>query len=68
MLHAFQLNGAVKGARRRDTFAEHRKGWEAPIAKLLVKHKVSAVFHGHDHLYAKKILMELSTRKFRNLV
>lgn len=32
-------------------FATHRRGWAMPIHDLLVKHKVSAVFHGHDHLY-----------------
>lgn len=34
-------------------FAEHRKGWAMPIHDLLVKHHVSAVFHGHDHLYVR---------------
>jgi hypothetical protein len=34
-------------------FAEHRPGWAMPIHDLLVKHKVSAVFHGHDHLYVR---------------
>jgi phosphatidylethanolamine-binding protein (PEBP) family uncharacterized protein len=32
-------------------FAERRPGWPMPIHDLLVKHGVSAVFHGHDHLY-----------------
>ena len=32
-------------------FAQHRAGWALPIHDLLVKHHVSAVFHGHDHLY-----------------
>lgn len=32
-------------------FAEHRRSWPMPIHDLLVKHSVSAVFHGHDHLY-----------------
>ncbi len=32
-------------------FAESRPGWPMPIHDLLVKHKVSAVFYGHDHLY-----------------
>jgi hypothetical protein len=31
--------------------AQHRAGWAMPIHDLLVKHHVSAVFHGHDHLY-----------------
>ncbi len=34
-------------------FAQHRGGWEMPIHDLLVKHRVSVVFHGHDHLYVK---------------
>lgn len=32
-------------------FAQHRAGWPMPIHDLLAKHHVSAVFHGHDHLY-----------------
>ncbi len=35
-------------------FKQHRTGWEMPIHQLLVKYKVSAVFHGHDHLVAKE--------------
>lgn len=34
-------------------FAELRPGWPMPVHDLLVKHKVSAVFHGHDHLYVR---------------
>jgi len=37
-------------------FAAHRPGWEMPIHNLLVKYKVQAVFHGHDHLFAKQDL------------
>lgn len=37
-------------------FSARRPGWELPIHALLVKHKVKAVFHGHDHLYAKQDL------------
>ncbi|MEI7878109.1 MAG: metallophosphoesterase, partial [Planctomycetota bacterium] len=40
-----------KNADGSDGFAEHRPGWPMPIHQLLVKHGVSAVFHGHDHLY-----------------
>ncbi|MFM1770463.1 MAG: hypothetical protein RJA22_2992 [Verrucomicrobiota bacterium] len=36
----------------RHTFAQRRPGWELPIHDLLVRHRVSAVFHGHDHIYA----------------
>jgi hypothetical protein len=32
-------------------FISHRPGWEKPIHDLLVQYKVSAVFHGHDHLF-----------------
>ena len=32
-------------------FAAHRPGWPMPIHDLLVKNGVSAVFHGHDHVY-----------------
>ena len=39
-----------------DGFKQHRPNWEMPIHQLLVKHKVSAVFHGHDHLFAKEEL------------
>ncbi|MBS0192172.1 MAG: YHYH protein [Phycisphaerales bacterium] len=34
-------------------FAEHRSGWTLPIHDLLAKHHVSAVFHGHDHMYVQ---------------
>jgi hypothetical protein len=33
-------------------FSTLRRGWEMPIHDLLSKHRVTAVFHGHDHLYA----------------
>ena len=39
-----------------DGFARNRPGWAAPIHQLLVRNKVSIVFHGHDHLYAKQDL------------
>lgn len=39
-----------------DTFAAHRPGWEEPIHKLLVETGVSAVFHGHDHFFARQEL------------
>lgn len=37
-------------------FKENRPGWPAPIHQLLLQNRVSAVFHGHDHLYAKQDL------------
>ncbi len=39
-----------------DGFAAHRSGWAMPIHQLLLQNKVTAVFHGHDHLYAKQML------------
>jgi hypothetical protein len=39
-----------------DGFKQHRPGWSQPIHQLLVAHHVTAVFHGHDHLYAKQDL------------
>jgi predicted phosphodiesterase len=35
---------------------EKRPGWPMPIHQLLVENRVSIVFHGHDHLYAKQDL------------
>jgi hypothetical protein len=39
-----------------DTFATNRPGWPAPIHDLLVQHGVTAVFHGHDHVYVHQEL------------
>ena len=39
-----------------DGFKQNRPGWAAPIHQLLVQNKVSVVFHGHDHFYAKQEL------------
>ncbi len=45
-----------KNAGGTDGFAQHRPGWAMPIHDLLVTNHVSAVFHGHDHLYVKQEL------------
>ncbi len=37
-------------------FFDKRPGWAMPIHQLLTKYGVTAVFHGHDHLYAKQEL------------
>jgi hypothetical protein len=37
-------------------FTSNRPGWEMPIHQLLVKNKVSVLFQGHDHLYAREEL------------
>jgi hypothetical protein len=39
-----------------DGLAARRPGWSTPIHSLLVRHGVTAVFHGHDHLYARQQL------------
>lgn len=39
-----------------DAFRENRPGWSVPIHLLLLRNRVTAVFHGHDHLYAKQDL------------
>ncbi len=45
-----------KNADGTDGFQAHRPGWVIPIHQLLVKHHVTAVFHGHDHFYSKQTL------------
>jgi len=45
-----------KGKDNKDVFKEKRPGWDMPIHQLLMKHKVSVVFHGHDHFYAHQEL------------
>jgi hypothetical protein len=45
-----------KNADGTDGFKEHRPGWEMPIHEFLVRNRVSIVFHGHDHLFAKQEL------------
>ena len=37
-------------------FATRRPGWSQPIHQLLKDNNVTAVFHGHDHLYADQEL------------
>jgi hypothetical protein len=39
-----------------DGFRAQRPGWSQPIHALLVRYGVTAVFHGHDHLYARQEL------------
>jgi hypothetical protein len=40
-------------------FDAHRPGWGTPIHSLLVMNGVSAVFHGHDHVFVKQELDEI---------
>jgi predicted phosphodiesterase len=37
-------------------FDDQRPGWGEPIHRLLVENRVSAVFHGHDHVYVAQQL------------
>ena len=37
-------------------FDEYRPGWGVPIHPLLVENHVTAVFHGHDHVFVKQEL------------
>ncbi len=37
-------------------FASQRPGWSMPIHALLKRYGVTAVFHGHDHVYVKQDL------------
>ena len=39
-----------------DVFSLKRTGWGLPIHQLLVNYGVTALFHGHDHLYARQEL------------
>lgn len=43
-----------KNADGSDGFAANRPGWAMPIHDLLVQYHVTAVFHGHDHFYARQ--------------
>jgi hypothetical protein len=45
-----------RGKDGKDEFKIRRPGWDLPIHSLFVKHRVSAVFHGHDHFYARQEL------------
>lgn len=47
--HFFEWGGRELDGR--DTFAEKRPGWAAPIHDLLARHSSAIVFHGHDHFY-----------------
>lgn len=61
-----QLRGGIEaapffewGGRNADGtvgFGQKRPGWSEPVHQLLVRHGVTAVFHGHDHLYARQEL------------
>ncbi len=37
-------------------FAAHRPGWPQPVHQLMVDNRVTAFFHGHDHVYVQQEL------------
>ena len=37
------------------TFKEKRPNWELPIHDLMVKHRVSILFQGHDHIFVTQV-------------
>ena len=45
-----------KNADGSDGFASQRPGWGMPIHQLLVRNHVSALFHGHDHVFVHQEL------------
>ena len=45
-----------RNADETDGFRKHRPRWDSPIHPLLLKHGVSAVFHGHDHFFSHQEL------------
>jgi hypothetical protein len=61
-----QMRGGVEAARYLEWggynldgtwgFEQARPGWEMPIHELLKRNKVTAFFHGHDHLFVKQEL------------
>ena len=50
--HFFEWGGHELDGTR--SFAKRRPGWAKPVHDLLVDHHVTAVFHGHDHMYIKQ--------------
>ncbi len=54
-----EARGGVEAADRfewgnKEEFPAQRKGWAEPIHALMVKYGVTAMFHGHDHLYVRQ--------------
>lgn len=50
----FEWGGGTRGKGPADEFRRRRPGWELPIHQLMARHKVSAFFQGHDHLYCRQ--------------
>lgn len=54
-----EARGGVEAADRfewgdHEEFPIQREGWAEPIHALMVKYGVTALFHGHDHLYVRQ--------------
>lgn len=54
-----EARGGVEASKRfewgdDDQFPSQRTGWAEPIHALMKRYKVSALFHGHDHLYVRQ--------------
>ena len=54
-----EARGGVEAADRfewgnKEVFPVKREGWAEPIHALMVKYGVTAMFHGHDHLYVRQ--------------
>lgn len=54
-----EARGGVEAADRLEwgdmkEFPKRREGWAAPIHELMQKYGVTAMFHGHDHLYVRQ--------------
>lgn len=54
-----EARGGVEAAERfewgdKEEFPVQRKGWAEPIHALMVKYGVTAMFHGHDHIYVRQ--------------
>lgn len=52
--HLFEWGGMNRDGSR--GFDEKRPGWGKPIHQVFMDTKVTAYFHGHDHLYARQML------------
>lgn len=54
-----EARGGVEAADRfewgsKNEYPSQRPGWAEPIHALMVKYNVTAMFHGHDHLYVRQ--------------
>lgn len=52
--HLYEWGG--QNAEGSSGFEQNRPGWDLPIHQLLIANNVTAVFHGHDHLFVNQEL------------